>query len=195
MAFDVTDFLAEGPGNASRWRTTFAGSSRRSGGNPAARSRADRLVFAKSLCPAHASCRDSCAYCTFAKPPRAVRAPYMSLEEVLTVAERRRERAARSCCSRSATSRSFVTRRRPIGSSRGPSRHIRLPARRRCRGRQAHSPAAAYQRRITSPAEMSAMREVSVSQGLMLELISPRLCEKGGRTMARPTSIPPRGSP
>ena len=42
-----------------------------------------RKVFA----PLTHLCRDSCGYCTFAKPPRSVRAPYMSLEEVLAVAE------------------------------------------------------------------------------------------------------------
>jgi FO synthase len=31
-------------------------------------------------------CRDSCAYCTFAKAPREVASPYLTPEEVLTIA-------------------------------------------------------------------------------------------------------------
>jgi FO synthase len=41
-----------------------------------------------------------------------------------------------------------------------------------------------------TPAEMAAMREVSVSQGLMLESISPRLCEKGGPHYGSPDKHP-----
>src|SRR4029079_2490575 len=43
---------------------------------------------------------------------------------------------------------------------------------------------------IMTPAEMAAMREVSVSQGLMLESISPRLCEKGGPHYGSPDKAP-----
>ena len=38
-----------------------------------------------------------------------------------------------------------------MAQGRGPSRHVRLSSRRRCRGRQAHPPAAAYQRRDYEP--------------------------------------------
>ena len=43
---------------------------------------------------------------------------------------------------------------------------------------------------IMTAAEMSAMREVSVSQGLMLESISTRLCEKGGPHYGSPDKHP-----
>jgi FO synthase len=35
-------------------------------------------------------CRDSCHYCTFAKAPRHLRSPYMSVEEAVAVAAARR---------------------------------------------------------------------------------------------------------
>ena len=87
MAFDVTDFLAEGARQylalAKRPLPDLLAEAeeirRRGHGRIVSYS---RKVFA----PLTHLCRDSCAYCTFAKPPRAVRAPYMSLEEVLAVA-------------------------------------------------------------------------------------------------------------
>ena len=88
MAFDVTDFLAEGGRHclalAKRPLPDLLAEAeeirQRGHGRIVSYS---RKVFA----PLTHLCRDSCAYCTFAKPPRAFRAPYMSLEEVLAVAE------------------------------------------------------------------------------------------------------------
>ena len=48
----------------------------------------------KVFIPLTQLCRDVCHYCTFAKAPRALRTPYMSLEEVLAVA---RAGAAAGC--------------------------------------------------------------------------------------------------
>ena len=87
MAFDVTDFLAEGARQylalAKRPLPDLLAEAeeirQRGHGRIVSYS---RKVFA----PLTHLCRDSCAYCTFAKSPRAVRAPYMSLEEVLAVA-------------------------------------------------------------------------------------------------------------
>ena len=36
-------------------------------------------------------CRDVCHYCTFAKTPKKIVAPYMPLDEIVTLAERGRE--------------------------------------------------------------------------------------------------------
>ncbi len=42
----------------------------------------------KVFIPLTQLCRDVCHYCTFAKAPRALRAPYLTLEEVLDIARR-----------------------------------------------------------------------------------------------------------
>lgn len=45
----------------------------------------------KVFIPLTRLCRDSCSYCTFAKPPAKVDAPYLSRDEVLRIAESGRE--------------------------------------------------------------------------------------------------------
>ena len=40
----------------------------------------------KVFLPLTQLCRDSCHYCTFAKAPRHLRSPYMSVEEAVAVA-------------------------------------------------------------------------------------------------------------
>jgi len=42
----------------------------------------------KVFIPLTQLCRDVCHYCTFAKAPRALRAPYLSIEEALEIAQR-----------------------------------------------------------------------------------------------------------
>ena len=48
-----------------------------------------RLTFSpKVFIPLTMLCRDRCGYCTFAKPPAHLEAPYLSLDEVLAIARR-----------------------------------------------------------------------------------------------------------
>jgi len=48
-----------------------------------------RVTFSpKVFIPLTMLCRDRCGYCTFAKPPSRVAAPYLSLEDVLDLARR-----------------------------------------------------------------------------------------------------------
>src|SRR3954471_24998107 len=42
----------------------------------------------KVFIPLTMLCRDRCGYCTFAKPPAHLAAPYLSLDEVVAVARR-----------------------------------------------------------------------------------------------------------
>lgn len=49
----------------------------------------DRLTYSRKVfVPLTQLCRDTCHYCTFAKAPRGVAAPYMPLDEVIAVAKR-----------------------------------------------------------------------------------------------------------
>src|SRR5918994_6296976 len=49
----------------------------------------NRVTFSpKVFIPLTMLCRDRCGYCTFAKPPARLEAPYMSLDDVLDIARR-----------------------------------------------------------------------------------------------------------
>src|ERR1700716_444790 len=49
----------------------------------------DRITFSpKVFIPLTMLCRDRCGYCTFAKPPARLDAPYLSLDDVLDIARR-----------------------------------------------------------------------------------------------------------
>src|SRR6266550_9113138 len=49
----------------------------------------DRVTFSpKVFIPLTMLCRDRCGYCTFAKAPARVSAPYLTLDEVLAIARR-----------------------------------------------------------------------------------------------------------
>ena len=193
MAFDVTDFLAEGTRQclalAKRPLPDLLAEAeeirQRGHGRIVSYSR-------KVFIPLTQLCRDSCAYCTFAKPPRRGRAPYMSLEEVLALPRAAPRRAARRRCSRSATSRNCVTRRRARHwRALGHDDDARLPAAMAAAGAQAR-PACCRTSTpgMMSAAEIAALRKVSVSQGMMLEIESPRLCEKGGPHYGSPDKHP-----
>jgi FO synthase len=192
MAFEVTDFLAAG---AKRYATL------------AQRPLPDLLAEAEEMrwrghgrivsysrkvfAPLTHLCRDSCAYCTFAKRPRAVRAPYMSLDEVLAVAES----GAKAGCKELL----FTLGDKPELRYAEAADWLRAAGHRDTFG-YLHTAAAEVIKRtrllphinagIMTCAEMSAMRDVSVSQGLMLESISPRLCEKGGPHYGSPDKDP-----
>src|SRR5437879_11027365 len=59
------------------------------------RGHGNRITYSpKVFVPLTMLCRDRCGYCTFAKPPARVSAPYLSLEEVLAIA---RHGAAMGC--------------------------------------------------------------------------------------------------
>src|SRR5436305_7484539 len=47
----------------------------------------NRVTFSpKVFIPLTMLCRDRCGYCTFAKPPARLSAPYLSIDEVLAIA-------------------------------------------------------------------------------------------------------------
>ena len=71
----------------------------------------------KVFIPLTRACRDSCGYCTFAKDPASADAVFMSVPEILAIAEAGARRARWSACSRWATARSGDTRRHARRSS------------------------------------------------------------------------------
>jgi FO synthase len=125
-------------------------------------------------------CRDVCHYCTFAETPTAGRAAYLSPEQVLAIA---RAGAAAGC-----TEALFTLGDKP---------ELRYRAAREALAALGHDTTISYLKAmcglvlretgllphanpgVMTREEIAGLREVSASQGIMLESASERLCEKG----------------
>jgi FO synthase len=145
----------------------------------------------KVFIPLTKLCRDVCGYCTFARPPRRGERAYMSEDEVLAVARAgaaagcrealftlgdkpelryrvaRDELAALGC----STTFEYLTRAcRLVLEETGLLPHVNAG--------------------VMTQADVRALREVSASQGLMLETTAARLAERGGPHWASPDKLP-----
>ncbi len=135
----------------------------------------------KVFIPLTMLCRDRCGYCTFAKAPARVAAPYLSPEEVLAVA---RAGAAAGCAEALFTLGEAPEDRYPAAAAWLAERGYRstvdyLVA--MCRlvldetGLLPHANGGAL-----APEELAALRTVSASQGMMIESLRPDLdCHRG----------------
>lgn len=125
-------------------------------------------------------CRDKCAYCTFAVPPRSPRAKLLTPEEVLAIARR----GAAAGCKEALFSLGekpedvHSLARQQLQSLGYPSTHAYLRAMSELvfeeTGLIPHINCG-----VMTPAEIADLRPFSGSMGLMLENISPRLMEPG----------------
>ena len=146
----------------------------------------------KVFIPLTQLCRDVCHYCTFAHPPRRGGRAYMTPDEVLEIA---RAGAGAGC------KEALFT----LGDK--PERRYRVA--REELGALGHGTTHGYLREVarlvleetgllphvnpgvmTAP-DITALREVSVSQGLMLESAAQRLSRKGGPHYGSPDKHPP----
>ncbi|MCC6778343.1 MAG: 5-amino-6-(D-ribitylamino)uracil--L-tyrosine 4-hydroxyphenyl transferase CofH [Hyphomicrobiales bacterium] len=145
----------------------------------------------KVFIPLTQLCRDSCHYCTFAHPPRRNAAAYLTPEEVLTIA---RAGAAAGC--------------KEALFTLGDKPELRYRAAREELARLGHSTTLSYLAAMAelvlrettllphlNPGVMSAddvsrLRTVSVSQGLMLETASERLAGRGSPHFGSPDKLP-----
>jgi FO synthase len=153
----------------------------------------DRLVSysRKVFIPLTKLCRDSCAYCTFAHPPRRGERAFMDREEVLAIA---RAGAAAGCHEALFTL--------------GDKPELRYRAAREELARLGHDSTLAYLAEsaalvlretgllphlnpgVMSADEIARLRTVSVSQGLMLESTSERLMRRGAPHFGSPDKAP-----
>ena len=152
----------------------------------------DIVTFSpKIFIPLTELCRDVCHYCTFAKTPGKVRAPYLAVDEAVDIARRgaeagctealftlgdqpeRRYRVAREFLARmgfDSTIDYLVHAARRVHRETGLLPHVNP-------GVMRHD-------------ELVRLREVSVSAGIMLESAAQRLCEKGGPHHGSPDKEP-----
>jgi FO synthase len=145
----------------------------------------------KVFIPLTKLCRDVCHYCTFARPPRRGERAYMTEEEVLDVA---RAGAAAGCREALFTLGDKPERRYRVARAelRGLGCETTLEYLARCArlvleetGLLPHlNPG------VMSEADIAALREVSVSQGLMVEGTAERLAARGGPHFGSPDKLP-----
>jgi FO synthase len=145
----------------------------------------------KVFIPLTQLCRDVCHYCTFAQAPRALPQPYLSLEQVLEIARA----GARAGCKEAL----FTLGDKP---------ELRYAAARRALAALgfastldylAHCAREVYAQTgllphlnpgVLTPADLTRLRPLAVSMGLMLESASERLCERGGAHFGSPDKRP-----
>jgi FO synthase len=145
----------------------------------------------KVFIPLTQLCRDVCHYCTFAKAPRALETPYLSMEQVLTIA---RAGAAAGC--------------KEALFTLGDQPELRYAAARRALAKLGYATTLEYladaartvftetgllphlNPGVMSDADFERLRPVSVSMGLMLETAAERLSERGGPHFGSPDKRP-----
>ncbi len=145
----------------------------------------------KVFIPLTQLCRNLCHYCTFSQPPRRGEACYLTREQVLDIA---RAGKAAGC-----TEALFTLGDKP---------ELRFRAARDELAALGHDTTLSYLAEVAAAVrdetgllphinagvmsrdEMAMLRAVSVSQGLMLESVSERLCEKGGAHYRSPDKHP-----
>jgi len=149
-----------------------------------------RVTFSpKVFVPLTMLCRDRCGYCTFAKAPARLATPYLTAEEVLSVARAGREAGCHEAL--------FTLGERP---------ELRYPAARQWLEAQGHSSTVEYLAHVCRlvveetgllphanagalfPDELARLREVTASQGMMLESLAEGLAAHRGA----PDKVPAR---
>ena len=145
----------------------------------------------KVFIPLTQLCRDTCGYCTFARTPSRVDSSYLSPEQVLAIAQAGEHAGCREAL--------FTLGDKP---------ELRYAAARAALARLGFASTIDYlaamcglilretgllphvNAGVMSGDEMATLRKVSVSQGLMLESVSRRLCERGGPHHGSPDKDP-----
>ncbi|OCC23763.1 7,8-didemethyl-8-hydroxy-5-deazariboflavin synthase [Croceicoccus estronivorus] len=145
----------------------------------------------KVFIPLTQLCRNYCHYCTFSQPPQRGENPYLSREQVIEIARA----GAKAGCNEAL----FTLGDKP---------ELRFPAARTALDALGHSSTLSYLAEMCAAVrdetgllphvnagvmgreDMAALREVSASQGLMLEAVSDRLCQKGGPHYRSPDKMP-----
>ncbi len=134
----------------------------------------------KVFIPLTRLCRDFCHYCTFAAAPRHLTAAYLSADEAIAIARQGAEMGCKEAL--------FTLGEKP---------ELRHPAAREALDALGFTTTLAYLAHVAgrvlketgllphinagcmTPDEITMLRNVSASMGIMLENVSPRLCDKG----------------
>src|SRR6266699_2871841 len=147
----------------------------------------------KVFIPLTKLCRDVCHYCTFARPPRRGERAYLSIDEVLDIA---RAGAAVGCREALFTLGDKPELRYRVAREElhalGCETTLEYLARMARLVLEETGLLPHLNPGVMSLEDLQALREVSVSQGIMLESISTRLGERGGPHFGSPDKQPER---
>jgi FO synthase len=156
--------------------------------------RGARVTYSpKVFVPLTMLCRDRCGYCTFAKPPAHLVSPFLDLDDVLAIAHRGAELG---CHEALFTLGEAPEDRYPEAASwlaaHGYASTVDYLAAAAGAvlaetGLLPHANAGAL-----SEAELTRLRAVSPSQGMMIETLAERLAEPGGPHAGAPDKTPTR---
>jgi FO synthase len=147
----------------------------------------------KVFIPLTKLCRDVCHYCTFAHPPRKNDRAYLSLDEVLAIARTGQAAGCKEAL--------FTLGDQPELRYRIAADELARLGHRTTLSYLAEAARAVYEQTgllphlnpgHLTPADVAVLRPVSVSQGLMLESVSERLCARGGPHHGSPDKHPRR---
>ena len=145
----------------------------------------------KVFIPLTKLCRDVCHYCTFAGPPKRGERAYLTADEVLDIA---RAGAAAGCKEALFTlgdkpERRYSVAREELGAL-GCETTIEYLARMCALVLEETGLLPHANPGVMTRAELAALREVTASQGIMLETASDRLSERGGPHFGSPDKRP-----
>jgi FO synthase len=152
-----------------------AARARRDVGHPALVSYSPKVFI-----PLTQLCRDVCRYCTFAQAPRALKAPYLSVDEAIAIAEA----GAHAGCHEALFTlgdqpeRRYAVARAALATL-GHDTTIDYLVHVADRVREATGLLPHVNPGLMTRRDLERLRAVSVSAGLMLESASKRLCERG----------------
>ncbi len=135
----------------------------------------------KVFIPLTQLCRDACRYCTFAQAPRELKAPYLSVDEAVRIAEAGAEAGCREALFTLGDQPEQRYRiARDALAALGHGSTIQYLAEVAGRVQKATGLLPHVNPGVMSRADLERLRGVSVSAGLMLESASERLCARGG---------------
>jgi FO synthase len=145
----------------------------------------------KIFIPLTQLCRDVCGYCTFAQPPHKGESAYLSLDQVVEMARRGAEAGCKEALftlGDKPEQRYGKARAELAGLGHGTTIDYLAEAARRVleeTGLLPHINAG-----VMGAPELARLRQVSVSQGLMLESAAARLSARGGPHFGSPDKVP-----
>ena len=145
----------------------------------------------KVFIPLTELCRDVCHYCTFAKAPKKLDAPYLEPDQVLAIAEQGKEQFVKEAL--------FTLGEKPEMRYQVAKDHLQKLGFETTIEYLGSMSKMVYEETGLLPhlnpgnmtlLEMEKLREYSVSMGIMLESSSERLCGKGGPHFGSPDKQP-----
>jgi FO synthase len=145
----------------------------------------------KVFIPLTQLCRDVCGYCVFARTPRKVDQPYLSVEQAVEIAAR----GAKVGCQEAL----FTLGDKPELRYGVAQQALTSMGFHSTLDYLAHVAQAVFEKTgllphlnpgVMTAAEMTMLRPSSISMGIMLESVSERLCERGGPHFGCPDKRP-----